>query len=71
MTSSTVSYTHLDVYKRQVRAMQLLESKIGKDAVVQLIEEGIEKPITFKEYPHDPEYLLELREKINCAIKRA
>ena len=56
---------------QDVRAMQLLESKLGKDEVVRLVEEGIEKPITFKEYPHTPEYLLELREKINCAIQKA
>ena len=33
-----------------------------------LIHEGLEYQITFKKYPKDAEYLLRLREKVNCAI---
>ena len=35
---------------------------------MQLLEEGI-APITFKKYPKEDEYLLNLRERINTAIK--
>ncbi len=53
---------------QDMRAMQLCESLYGKDYVVSLIEEGIE-PITFKKYPKSADYILELREKVNRAIK--
>ena len=51
-----------------LRAMKLLESMTDKETVMSIIEEGIE-PITFKEYPHSDDYILNLREKINAKIK--
>ena len=48
--------------------MKLLESLAGRDAVMEIIEEGID-PITFDEYPHSDKYILETREKINARIK--
>lgn len=53
---------------QDMRAMKLCEKLYGKDYVISLIEDGIE-PITFKKYPHSAEYLLNLRERINKAIK--
>ncbi|WP_409347010.1 DUF4091 domain-containing protein [Paenibacillus sp. MBLB4367] len=50
---------------QDLRALELLESKIGRDAVLSLIEEGLEQPITFSEYPSDAEWLLGKREQIN------
>ncbi len=55
---------------QDMRAMQLCERLYSKDFVVEIIDENIE-PITFKSYPHDAEWLLDLREKINLAIKKA
>ena len=55
---------------QDLRALKLLESLIGREKVLAIMEEGI-PPITFDEYPHSAEYLLNLREKINCAIKEA
>lgn len=52
-----------------IRALELLESKIGRDKVIEVIEEGLEKPLTFNEYPHDEKWFLSLREKINQLIK--
>ena len=49
-------------------ALKLLESKIGKEKTLQILEENCEKPITFNEYPHNEDWLLEMREKINQAI---
>lgn len=55
---------------QDMRALQLLESKISKQAVIKLMEESTEKPITFSEYPHSDSWLLENREKINQEIKK-
>ncbi|MBQ1503068.1 MAG: hypothetical protein IIZ35_03615, partial [Clostridia bacterium] len=51
-----------------LRAMSLLESLAGYDAVMEILEDGIE-PITFDEYPRSDEYILNTRERINQAIK--
>ena len=55
---------------QDLRALKLLESKIGHDAVVALIEEGCDAPMTFASYPTSQEYLLTLREKINAEIAK-
>lgn len=54
---------------QDMRAMQLLESLAGREAVLKLIDEGVE-PITFSKYPHDEGYILRLREKINAEIEK-
>lgn len=54
---------------QDVRALKLLESHIGKEAVIELIEEGLEKPITFNEYPQEAKWLLGKREEVNRRIK--
>ena len=51
-----------------LRAMELLESLAGREAVMEILEDGID-PITFSEYPHSDEYILNTREKINLKIK--
>lgn len=50
-------------------ALKLLESKIGKEKVLQILEKNCPTPITFSEYPHNENWLLETREKINQAIQ--
>lgn len=55
---------------QDMMALQLLETKIGKEAVVKLMEDSTDKPITFSEYPHSNSWLLENREKINQKIKK-
>jgi len=52
---------------QDVRALKLCESLYGRDYTMALLEEGI-APITFKRYPKDAQYLLNLREKLNAAI---
>lgn len=51
-----------------LRAFERLEELAGREYVERLIHEGLEYRITFKKYPKDAEYLLRLREKVNCAI---
>ncbi len=50
-------------------ALQLLESKIGKEKAVSILEEGLSAPLTFNDYPHSAEWLLETRERINREIQ--
>lgn len=53
---------------QDLRAMELLESRIGKQAVVALLEEELSDPISFRMYAPDPQWLLHRRERINRAI---
>lgn len=55
---------------QDMRALQLLESLIGRDKTMQILEQDIE-PITFAKYPHSDEWHLLTRENINQAIKNA
>lgn len=51
------------------RAMQLAESLCGRDAVMNVIEGGLDEKITFSRYPHSMEYIHETRRKINEMIR--
>ena len=51
-------------------ALQLLESLIGREKTIELLEQGIDTPITFTEYPHSDEWQLQMRERINDAIRQ-
>ena len=51
---------------QDMRAMQLLESICGRDAVTELIDS--EGEIDFRTYPRSAEYILNLRERINKMI---
>lgn len=55
---------------QDLRALTLAEKLRGREAVLQALEEGI-PPITFAEYPHDPAWLLGVRERINQLIREA
>ncbi len=52
---------------QDMRALQLLESKIGRDAVLELLP-GI---IGFDQYPRSIDYIVSLRETINQKIKES
>lgn len=52
------------------RALQMLESLVGRAETLRILEEGI-PPITFQQYPHDPEWMLDVRRRINEAIAKA
>lgn len=54
---------------QDIRAMKCLESYIGKDGVMQIIEENID-PITLSEYPKTEKYLLDMRNRINREIAK-
>ncbi len=50
-------------------AMKLLESKIGREKVIEIIEKEAGTSITMKNYPHGNDFVLTTRELINKAIK--
>lgn len=50
---------------QDLRSLKLLESKIGKEKVLSVLDN-----ITFKEYPHSSQWLLETREKINSEFRQ-
>lgn len=52
-----------------LRAMQLLETLAGRDAVLQEIDRDI-SPVRFAQYPHDERWTLELRRRINREIEK-
>ncbi len=53
-----------------LRALCLLERLTSREHVISLMEEGLEEPLTFTRYPHDAEYLLRLRERVNREIAK-
>ncbi|QUW21517.1 DUF4091 domain-containing protein [Sporosarcina sp. Marseille-Q4063] len=54
---------------QDIRALQLLESYVGKKAVIELLEEGLNEPLTFTKYPQSGDWLLKKREQVNREIK--
>ena len=50
---------------QDLNAFRALEKKIGRDAVITLIHEGLNYRISMTDYPHSTEWLMQLREKVN------
>lgn len=55
---------------QDLRALKLLETLIGRDEVINKLQEDVESPITFNTYPKDPQWLLTKREQINKMISQ-
>ena len=53
-----------------LRAFELLESLAGREFVMELLEGGLQREITFFDYPHEAGYLLALRARVNEEIKK-
>ena len=49
---------------QDITLFQLLESYIGKEAVIKLIEDEAGAPITFFDYPHENDFYIRLTDKI-------
>ena len=56
---------------RSLRALKLLERKIGREAVRAFLKQGRTERFTMTDYPRDPEYLLELRPRIYAELAKA
>ncbi len=55
--------------KQDHRALKLLETYIGKESVIQLLEETLSHPISFCNYPKSNAYFMGVRNKVNQLIK--
>ncbi len=61
----------LDDAVRDLRALKALEKKIGRAAVVRMVDEGLSCPLAFDVFPDHPadgEYVLGLRRRVNAAL---
>jgi hypothetical protein len=47
-----------------------VESLTSREYVLKLIEQGLDVPLSFKTYPHEQEWLLDLRERVNNEIEK-
>ncbi|CAI6085804.1 DUF4091 domain-containing protein [Cohnella sp. JJ-181] len=52
-----------------LRALELLEARIGRAKVETLIQEGVQEKITFTQYPKGWEYIDQLRKKMNGMLR--
>ena len=66
------SLRHLVFYDaiQDLRALKLLESLTSREYTLSLIEQGLDIPLSFRNYPHEQEWLLNLREKVNKEIEK-
>lgn len=46
---------------QDMRMLKLLESLTDRETVMELIEEDLDRPLTFRQYPHDIAWLMNLR----------
>lgn len=56
---------------QDVRACQLLEKLVGREAVMAIIQEGVERPLKMTDYPHSGEWVSDVNERILKAIDAA
>ncbi len=54
---------------QDLAALKALESRIGREKVIEILEKDLEKPLSFRDYPRDDNWLLSIRDKINQMIK--
>ena len=55
---------------QDLRALRLLESLTSREYVLNLIEKDLDIPLTFRTYPHEQYWLLNLRKTINEEIAK-
>ena len=54
---------------QDMRALDLLAEKIGREKVCELIDEVAGVKVTFRDYPMNAEFILNLRKEVNELIK--
>ncbi len=54
---------------QDLRALSLLESLTSFEDVINILESGLENPLTFKEYPRNIDYITNMRETVNRKIQ--
>ncbi len=53
---------------QDLRALRLLEKRIGRAAVLELINAGLEQPVSMEEYPRSDAWLLGLRNRVYAKL---
>lgn len=53
---------------QDLRALEMLESLAGRDAALRTLEEGLSRPLSFTDYPHDAAWLWDARQRIHQAL---
>ena len=66
----SIRYMALRQGLQDLRAMELLESMTDRETVEKLIMEGLEEPLTLKQFPRVNSYLPGLRQRINQEIEK-
>lgn len=56
---------------QDLRALELLESLTGREKTLEVLEEGLAEPLTFSKYPVDADWALNVRDRVNAAIRGA
>lgn len=56
---------------QDMRALELLAARIGKEAALAIVEDDLSEPLTFRSFLYDASWLLSVRERVNRAIKDA
>ena len=62
-----VTSLHYEVFNealQDLRLLQTLEKKIGRDEVMKIVNAGVERPLAMTDYPHSAEWLLDLHERV-------
>lgn len=54
---------------QDLRALELLEQKLGREQVVAMLEDGLEEEISLHTYPRETEWYIQKREQINRLIQ--
>lgn len=54
---------------QDLRALQLLEQRIGKERIIAELEKDLASPITFREYPRELTWMLRTRQWVNEQLK--
>lgn len=65
---TSLHYAVLYEAMQDLRLLQTLEKKIGRDAVLKLIHEGLDYQLTMTDYPKSAEWLLDLHERVLAAL---
>lgn len=53
---------------QDIRALEMLEGLIGRERTIAMIEEDLAVPLTFSDYPHEPNWIITKRDRINQLI---
>ena len=66
-----VTSLHYEVFNealQDLRLLQTLEKKIGRDEVMKIVNAGLTRPLAMTDYPHSAQWLLDLHERILAAF---